>query len=88
MIAAQKVADKQRKLAAMERERATAAKVSEAFQRKKAKQAEIARLEGMGRVKAHRALQKMQEKNLVEIIPYGKIRKIILKDNIRNSLTG
>ena len=47
-----------------------------------ANQSEISRLDGMHRVKAHRSLQKMQEKNLIDIIPNGKIRKIQLKENI------
>ncbi|MBI3032506.1 hypothetical protein HYY69_03455 [Candidatus Woesearchaeota archaeon] len=45
-------------------------------------QAEIARLPSMNRVKAFRTLQKMEEKRLIEIIPHGKIRKIMLKENI------
>ncbi len=45
-------------------------------------QAEIARLPGMNRVKTFRALQKMAEKKLIEIIPHGKIRKVMLKENI------
>ncbi len=51
------------------------------------KQAEISRLPGMDRVKAYRSLQKMQEKKLIDIIAYGKVRKVSLKDNILNMLT-
>ncbi len=50
-------------------------------------QADISRLPGMTRVKAFRSLQKMQEKNLVEIIAHGKIRRVNLKENIMNSLS-
>ena len=42
-------------------------------------QANISRLSNMGSVKALRTVQKMQEKNLVEIEKEGKIRRIILK---------
>lgn len=52
-----------------------------------ANQADISRLEGMNRVKAHRALLKMQEKHLIEVEAHGKIRKVRLKDNIRNILS-
>lgn len=45
-------------------------------------QAEIARLPHMNRVKAHRSLQKMEEKQLIELVPHGKIRKVHLKENI------
>jgi uncharacterized membrane protein len=45
-------------------------------------QAEIARLPHMNRVKAHRSLQKMQERQLLEVVPHGKIRRIILRKNI------
>lgn len=49
-------------------------------------QAEIARLPHMNRVKAHRSLQKMQEKQLIELIAHGKIRKVVLKENILHLL--
>ena len=49
-------------------------------------QADISRLPGMNRVKAFRSLQKMQEKNLIDIIAHGKIRKVSLKENILNLL--
>ena len=49
-------------------------------------QANIARLSNMGSVKALRTVQKMQEKNLVGIEKEGKIRRIILKENILNLL--
>lgn len=50
-------------------------------------QAEIARLPNMSRVKAHRSLQKMEEKQLIDIVPHGKIRKIHLKQNIVEMLS-
>ena len=49
-------------------------------------QVEISRLAGMNRVKAYRSLQKMQEKNLVDITSHGKIRKVVLKASILNIL--
>ncbi|MFC1648142.1 helix-turn-helix transcriptional regulator [Nanoarchaeota archaeon] len=49
-------------------------------------QAEISRLPGMTRVKAYRSLQKIQEKQLIDIIPHGKVRRIKLKENILNTL--
>lgn len=49
-------------------------------------QADISRLEGLNRVKAHRALNKMKNKNLIEINSFGKVRKIKLKDNIKQTL--
>ncbi len=45
-------------------------------------QAEIARLPHMNRVKAHRSLQKMSQKQIIELIAHGKIRKVHLKENI------
>jgi uncharacterized membrane protein len=47
-----------------------------------ANQADISRLSDMGRVKAYRSLQRMEEKGIVSITPHGKIRKISLKENI------
>lgn len=49
-------------------------------------QAEISRLPGMNRVKAYRSLKRMQEKNLLEIMPHGKVRKVALKENILQML--
>jgi uncharacterized membrane protein len=49
-------------------------------------QAEIARLPHMNRVKAYRSLQKMQEKQIIELVPHGKIRKVHLKQNILDIL--
>jgi len=45
-------------------------------------QAEIARLEKYGAVKALRLVQKMTEKRLVKIVSRGKMREIRLRDEI------
>ncbi len=49
-------------------------------------QAEISRLPRMTRVKAHRSLQKMQEKRIVDLVPHGKMRRVVLKEGIRGVL--
>ncbi len=49
-------------------------------------QTEISRLPGFSRVKAYRALQKMREKRLIEVTPHGKVRKVLLKQNIYESI--
>ena len=51
-----------------------------------AAQADIARLPNMNRVKAFRILQKMQQNNLIEIIPHGKVRNIQLQKHIQEVL--
>lgn len=51
-----------------------------------ATQAEISRLPHMNRVKAFRAVQKMQEKRLVELVAAGKIRKVTLKKELLDTL--
>ena len=45
-------------------------------------QAEISRLPHMDRVRAHRTLKKMQERELLTIIPHGKVRRVVLKEHI------
>ena len=50
-------------------------------------QVDISRLPNMSRVKAFRSLQKMQAKNLIDIVAHGKTRKISLRENILNMLT-
>jgi len=52
----------------------------------KGNQADISKLNNMGRVKAHRTLQKLQERDLILIMPHGKVRKIELQENILNTL--
>ena len=49
-------------------------------------QAEISRLPGLNRVKAYRSLQKMQEKKLIMIKAHGKIRKVILREDVLDIL--
>lgn len=50
-------------------------------------QADISRLPNMNRVKSYRSLQKMQEKNLINITAHGKVRKVSLRENILKMLT-
>ena len=50
-------------------------------------QAAISRLEDMTRVKAHRTLKKMQQKDLVEIHKRGKINRVQLVNEIQDLLT-
>lgn len=52
----------------------------------KSNQSEISKLENMGRVKAHRTLQKLQERDLIIITPHGKIRRLELQKNILHVL--
>ena len=49
-------------------------------------QANIARLQNMGNVKALRTVQKLIQKNLVDIEANGKVRKVILKTHIAELL--
>ncbi len=49
-------------------------------------QAEVSRLPGLNRVKAFRLLQNMKNKNIVEVVPHGKVRKVLLKDDIMKAL--
>ena len=49
-------------------------------------QADISRLQGMNNVKAYRCVKKMQERRLIDIIPHGKQRRIVLMENIHNLL--
>ena len=49
-------------------------------------QAEISRLPHMSRVRAHRFLQKMQEKQIIEVIPHGKVRRVRLREHILTTL--
>jgi len=52
-----------------------------------ATQADVSRLQGMSRVKAHRVVQDLQSRNLIEIVPHGKVRELRLKQNIIELLT-
>jgi len=49
-------------------------------------QADISRLPTMNRVRAHRLLQKLEEKQLLDVTSHGKIRKVALKSHILESL--
>jgi|GEM_PF-1444089 len=49
-------------------------------------QADISRIEGMNKVKAHRSLQKLQDKQILIITPHGKVRNIQLKEDILDIL--
>lgn len=49
-------------------------------------QASISRLDGMTRVKAHRTIKKMQEKDLLEVKKHGKINKVHLPPRIQELL--
>ena len=53
-----------------------------------ANQADIARLPSLNRVKAFRALQKMQEKNLLTVTAHGKLRRVTLSEEIIPLLQG
>lgn len=53
----------------------------------KSTQAKIAHIKNMGAVKALRTVQKMKEKNLVDVEARGKVRIIILKEKIYDLLT-
>jgi|SRR3989344_5426382 len=52
----------------------------------KTTQSEIARLEGMNKVRAFRSLQKLQEKGIILISPHGKVRYITLKEELKGIL--
>lgn len=49
-------------------------------------QAEIARLSNMGRVKAHRSVQKMKGKGIIDVQEHGKARRISLRGDISKML--
>jgi uncharacterized membrane protein len=50
-------------------------------------QADVSRLQGMTRVKAHRVVQDLESRKLIEIVPHGKVRELRLKQNITELLT-
>lgn len=50
-------------------------------------QAAISRLENMTRVKAHRTIKKMEEKDLLHVEKHGKINKVRLTEKVQNVLT-
>ena len=49
-------------------------------------QAEISRIEGIGKLKSHRILQRMKEKRVIEIEKFGKTNIVRLSKNIREGL--
>jgi uncharacterized membrane protein len=51
-------------------------------------QSEISRLEGMSRLKAYRAIKKLESKNVITIDKVGKARKITLSPAVFDALTG
>jgi len=52
-----------------------------------ATQADVSRLQNMSRVRAHRVVQDLQSRNLIDIVPHGKVRELRLKQNIIELLT-
>ncbi|MBR9699387.1 hypothetical protein GOV09_02940 [Candidatus Woesearchaeota archaeon] len=52
----------------------------------KTTQAHIARIEGMNKVKAFRSVKKMQDKQIVDVVSHGKVRQVLLKENILDIL--
>ncbi len=49
-------------------------------------QAEISRLPGMTRLKAHRAVAKLEQKGAVEVTTSGKLKTVWLKEELRKAL--
>ncbi len=49
-------------------------------------QSDISRLEGIGKLKSHRILQKLKDRNIVKIEKFGKTNIVKLNKNIRNGL--
>ena len=51
-------------------------------------QAEISRMEGMTRLRAHRALRKLEERNVIQIEKMGKTNIVRLNGEIKEGLKG
>ncbi len=49
-------------------------------------QAEISRIEGIGKLKSHRVLQRMKDKGVIEIEKFGKTNIVRLSKNIKEGL--
>lgn len=49
-------------------------------------QSEISRIEGIGKLRAHRILQRMKDKGVIEIEPHGKTNIVRLSKNIKEGL--
>jgi len=45
-------------------------------------QAHISKLDNMGKVKAHRTIQRLEKKNIITLTPYGKTKQLVLDDSI------
>ena len=52
----------------------------------KAFQSEISRIEGIGKLKSHRILQRLSDRNVIEIERHGKTNIVKLSKNIRDVL--
>ncbi len=49
-------------------------------------QSEISRIEGIGKLKSHRILQRMKDKGIIEIEKFGKTNVVRLSKNIKEGL--
>jgi len=49
-------------------------------------QSEISRIEGIGKLKSHRILQRLSDRRVIKIEKYGKTNIVKLEDNIREVL--
>ena len=49
-------------------------------------QSEISRIEGIGKLKSHRILQRLSDRGVIEIEKHGKTNIIRLAKNIRETL--
>ena len=49
-------------------------------------QTSLSRIEGLGKVKAHRLIRKLEKRGVVEIEPYGKTNLIKLNNRIKEGL--
>jgi DNA-binding MarR family transcriptional regulator len=47
-------------------------------------QSEITRLEGMTKLKAHRAVRNLEKKGIIKVEKYGKTNRIILSKDVRD----
>lgn len=50
-----------------------------------ARQYDLARLEGLDKVKAHRILRRMKQRRLIEIVRVGKVNTVTLRREIREA---
>ncbi len=50
-------------------------------------QSEISRMEGMTKLKAHRAVKELERKGIVKLEQYGKTKKLILKKEMKDVLS-